>query len=186
MLDNNQSGTQNGTKVIGVLFGRFQPFHLSHLEGIKRYSEKVDEIIILVSDFPLLKYRHSPKLLSAKENPFSYDERREMIEKALVNEAGMGTDRFSVRPFLGYLLDMHRGDGDLNVYLIADHGKLSKYLKAAFRRSGRVAKSCSNGAETGVHATEIRSLIRDGKDWEGLVPQSTAAVVHRKAGVLVQ
>ncbi len=183
MDSNYQNDTHSETKVVGVVFGRFQPFHLSHMAALKRCSEKVDEMIVLVSDLPLLRYGHSPKMLSRAENPFDYKDRKEMIERALVDEAGIMEDKFSVHPFLKYLFDMHRRDADQNIYIIADHGKLSKYLKAAFRSKGRKASTYGNGAETGVHATEIRALIRAGREWEGLVPKSTADVVHTKIGV---
>lgn len=59
-----------------VLFiGRFQPFHLGHLDALKQISE--DEIIIGVG---------SSQYSDTDENPWTFEERKEMIEKSLQDQ----------------------------------------------------------------------------------------------------
>ena len=58
--------------MIALFIGRFQPFHSGHIDAIKQISEK--QIIIGVG---------SSQYSGTNDNPYSFEERREMIEKAL-------------------------------------------------------------------------------------------------------
>lgn len=58
----------------GILIGRFQPFHFGHLHLITEGLGLCDELIILVGS---VKRPRSPK------DPFSFEERRQMILDAL-------------------------------------------------------------------------------------------------------
>ena len=60
---------------IGLLIGRFQPFHNGHLEAIKKLSKEVDELVIATG---------SSQNKNTIHNPFSFDERAEMIENNLI------------------------------------------------------------------------------------------------------
>jgi bifunctional NMN adenylyltransferase/nudix hydrolase len=69
-----------------VFIGRFQPLHIGHLEVIDRARELADKVIILVgSSFQ----PRTPK------NPFTYVERRNMIQEALGIDAA---DWVIIRP----------------------------------------------------------------------------------------
>ena len=54
----------------GLLIGRFQPFHLGHLEALRFALSKVDNLWLGIGS------SNKPR---EKENPFSVDERKEMI-----------------------------------------------------------------------------------------------------------
>lgn len=57
-----------------VFIGRFQPFHNAHLEIIKKALEQTDRLVILIgSSFQPKTYK----------NPWSFDERKEMILSSL-------------------------------------------------------------------------------------------------------
>jgi len=63
---------------MNVLFiGRFQPFHKGHLEIIKKISAEYQNIIIGIG---------SSQYQNTLENPFSENERKEMIIESLKNE----------------------------------------------------------------------------------------------------
>ena len=55
-----------------LFIGRFQPFHSGHLDAIKQIPD--DEIIIGVG---------SSQYSGTDDNPYSFEERKEMIEQAL-------------------------------------------------------------------------------------------------------
>ncbi|MEK7065274.1 MAG: nicotinamide-nucleotide adenylyltransferase [Patescibacteria group bacterium] len=55
-----------------LFIGRFQPFHSGHLDAIKQISEK--EIIIGIG---------SSQYSGTDDNPYSFEERKKMIEQAL-------------------------------------------------------------------------------------------------------
>ena len=58
----------------GLVLGRFQPFHYGHLNLIKNIVEMSIEPLICVG---------SAQCSHTAENPFSIDERKEMIEAAM-------------------------------------------------------------------------------------------------------
>ena len=57
-----------------LFIGRFQPFHLGHLHVIKKYYNKYDILFIGIGSS---QYHHTA------ENPFTYEERKSMIELTL-------------------------------------------------------------------------------------------------------
>ena len=59
---------------LAVYIGRFQPFHNGHLEVVKKATDIARNVLILIGS--------SNASLSCK-NPWTYDERREMIGKSL-------------------------------------------------------------------------------------------------------
>jgi nicotinamide-nucleotide adenylyltransferase len=63
--------------MIALYVGRFQPFHLGHLDAIKQILIECDKILIVVG---------SAQYSRTKENPFSFIERKEMIEIILKKE----------------------------------------------------------------------------------------------------
>jgi nicotinamide-nucleotide adenylyltransferase len=64
----------------GLLIGRFQPFHLGHLDAVLFGLARVDQLSICIG---------SSNKYNEKKNPFSAAERREMIlssiEPSIVN-----------------------------------------------------------------------------------------------------
>jgi bifunctional NMN adenylyltransferase/nudix hydrolase len=71
-----------------VFIGRFQPLHHGHLAILRAALTRADRVVVLVG---------SANLARSPRNPFTYDERRLMIEAA-VAELGVGPDRVIVRP----------------------------------------------------------------------------------------
>ena len=59
-----------------LLIGRFQPFHNAHLEIIKRASKLTDQLIVVVGS------ANQPRTY---KNPFTFDERKQMILDATGN-----------------------------------------------------------------------------------------------------
>ena len=56
---------------IALILGRFQPFHLGHLELIRAVNNRYEKIIIAVG---------SAQEKGTAENPFDKDERKNMIK----------------------------------------------------------------------------------------------------------
>ena len=59
---------------VGLFIGRFQPFHNIHLKVIKLLYKYCDFLLIGVG---------SPDKKYTKDNPFSYNERKKMIQNTL-------------------------------------------------------------------------------------------------------
>ena len=60
-----------------LLIGRFQPFHKGHLQAIKKILKEANEVVIVIG---------SSQFKNTVENPFSAEERLEMIRQALKEE----------------------------------------------------------------------------------------------------
>ena len=63
--------------MIGFLIGRFQPFHLGHLEAIKFALSKVEHLHVGIG---------SSNKSHEKKNPFTADERKKMMLSSIDNE----------------------------------------------------------------------------------------------------
>src|SRR3989337_2069484 len=59
----------------GLYVGRFQPFHLGHLDAIKEVLKAVDELVIAIGS---AQYSHN------LNNPFTAGERLVMVRQALM------------------------------------------------------------------------------------------------------
>ena len=66
--------------------GRFQPFHLGHLEAIKWILEKCEEVAIVIG---------SSQESFTLRNPFTFEERKELIENSLEDE-GVEQARYAI------------------------------------------------------------------------------------------
>ena len=58
----------------GLYVGRFQPFHLGHVEAIKKILDEVEELVVVIGS---AQYSHN------RGNPFTVGERLVMIRNAL-------------------------------------------------------------------------------------------------------
>src|SRR6266702_2774642 len=85
----------------GSAHGRFQPFHLGHLEYVLAAKDRCAFLWIGITKFditasalnPLCTHREQPE-----NNPLTYYERLKMITAALL-ECGVGRERFGFVPF---------------------------------------------------------------------------------------
>jgi len=75
-------------KLPALYIGRFQPFHLGHLDAVKQILRKEKSLIIAIGS---AQYSRLP------ENPFSADEREKMI-KAALKEAGISAQKYKILP----------------------------------------------------------------------------------------
>lgn len=74
-----------------VFIGRFQPFHFGHRRVVQLALEQADHVLILVGS------SFKPRDIM---NPFTYDERRTMIENSLEPQ---DISRVTIRPLRDYL-----------------------------------------------------------------------------------
>lgn len=74
-----------------VFIGRFQPFHLGHKQVVKDALQQTDHLLILVGS------AHQPRTI---KNPFTYEERQQMILASLDPQ---DIARITIRPLRDYL-----------------------------------------------------------------------------------
>ena len=152
--------------------GRFQPFHLGHLEIIKKILKEYSELIILVGS---AQYSHT------LENPFTAGERIQMITEALEEEG------ISERVYIIPIDDIHRHA--IWVYYVQS---LTPPFDRVFSNEPVTIRLFE---EAGYSVTEtelqnreewsgtaIRRMMLNGEQWEECVPKSVATIIKKIDG----
>ena len=152
--------------MIGLLIGRFQPFHLGHLNAVKFALSSVDELLIGIG---------SSNKFSEKRNPFSADERKEMIESSL-DESTLGKIK------IYYIPDVN--DHDKWTYhideIVPKYDVVfsnDEFTHTLFGKRGIKVISVPLKQREIMSGTDIRVKIRDDQGWSGLVPDGTKKVL---------
>lgn len=150
---------------IALFVGRFQPFHLGHLKVIKWILKKYDKVVIVIG---------SSQESSTEKNPFSSKERKEMINKTLKAEQ---IKRYGIVE----IPDVY--DDDIWVQTILKKVKFdtvfsnNSWVKRCFEKFNvRVKEHPKYG---NISASEIRRQMREGKEWESLVPKEVEKTLKR-------
>ena len=157
----------------GLFVGRFQPFHIGHLEIIKKILAEVDELIIIVGSS---QYSHR------LDDPFTAGERITMIRLAL-EEIEAEFSRIWIIP----VPDVHQHSlwvsqivcYSPNFDVVYTNEPLTKRL---FTEAEFKVKHLPFIKRNLYSASEIRKRILDGKDWEKLVPSSVSKFIKKING----
>lgn len=154
--------------------GRFQPFHLGHLDLAKQILSECDEVIIAIT---------SSQFNYLQKDPFTAGERLEMIHASII-DSGLDLSKCYIIPI----------ENQFNVATWAG------YLKAALPKFDRVYSGneyvkmllADSGYEViapkfldreKFNATRIRSMINDDQNWQSLVPSAVAKVIENINGI---
>lgn len=158
----------------GLMMGRFQPFHLGHLELVKQILSECDEIIIALT---------GSQFNYIEKDPFTSGERIEMIHQTL-KENNIDLDRcyivavenqFNVATWASYLksslphFDKVYSGNDYVMMLLGDFGYSVVSPKFLDRAQ--------------YNATKIRQMIGNDKEWEKLVPFAVSKFIKNINGV---
>src|SRR3989338_5256968 len=85
----------------GFVYGKFQPFHLGHLDYIRTAAKKCQTLFVGIAyPYPIETYPkdpYRPENTSPLRNPFNFHERLEMVTHSLL-EDGMNPRNFFVIP----------------------------------------------------------------------------------------
>lgn len=161
-----------------LFLGRFQPFHLGHLNGLSQVFAREKYVIIGIGS---TEDDYTP------QNPFTAGERYQMIEAALLGKKIAGKiltrERFTVVP----------------VRNIHHYSLWVKHVESLLPPFGRVYSGSPIVqrlfAENGGHkviplhftkkisATEIRKNMAAGKKWKHLVPHAVAELIIKWDGI---
>jgi cytidyltransferase-like protein len=171
----------------GMIHGRFQPFHLGHLEYLKGAAARSEQLFVGITnpDRERIKPEASDPLRHLPEsNPYTYVERLLMV-KAAARDAGIEAARVHVIPFPvnePELWPAYVPDGVVQyIRLFSGWGgtKLDR-----LREAGYEVVVLDEGAEKEISGADVREALRTGGDWEALVPPGVAALLRRpRAGV---
>ena len=152
----------------GFLIGRFQPFHSGHLDAVLFALSRVENLWIGVG---------SSNKHNEKRNPFTADERREMIVSSIEPSI---IDRISI--FNIPDVDNHEKwtfeiDQIVPKYDVVFSN--DEFTKTLFeKRKIDVIPVVLKDREK-FSGTNIRDLITDDKNWQDLVPRGTRKVLDK-------
>jgi len=164
-----------------MIHGRFQPFHNGHLEYLAGAAERSDEVFVgitnpdprRIKEEPSDPLRHLPE-----SNPWSYVERMLMVKGAAA-DLGLEPTRVHVIPFPvnePELWPAYVPDGVTQyIRLFSEWGgtKIDR-----MREAGYEVVVLDDGIEKNVSGADVRRALREGGDWEALVPPAVAAVIR--------
>jgi len=162
--------------------GRFQPFHLGHL-GIINEMEKdgLEEVIIGIGS---AQYGH--KISSTLNNPFTANEREEMIKGSLDLKIPCSIikidDINSPSNWVSHVEDVV----EKNLYKKFDvvyTGKKSKNDINLFKKAGYKLKTVFFSGTSNITGTEIRKLMVSDGNWSAYVPAEVIDYILKINGV---
>jgi nicotinamide-nucleotide adenylyltransferase len=165
----------------GMIHGRFQPFHNGHLEYLHGAAERSDEVWIGITnpDPARVKAEPSDPLRHLPEsNPYSYPERL-LMAKAAAADLGLRPERVHVIPFPvnePELWPAYVPEGVTQyVRLFSAWGgtKLDR-----LRDAGYEVVVLDEGAEKQISGADVRAALREGREWESLVPAGVAEILR--------
>ena len=166
----------------GMIHGRFQPFHLGHLEYLRGAAAHCEELFVGITnpDPERIRPETSDPLRHLPEsNPFTYVERLLMV-KAAARDAEIDVARLHVIPFPVNEPELWRAyvpdDVVQFIRLFSDWGgtKLER-----LRDAGYEVVVLDEGAAKEISGADVRAALREGADWETLVPPGVADVLKR-------
>jgi nicotinamide-nucleotide adenylyltransferase len=158
----------------GLYVGRFQPFHLGHLEAIQDVLKEIDELVIVIGS---AQYSHNI------HNPFTAGERLVMIRHAL-QEASVDYSRLWIVPVPDVHLHM--------LWVSALEGYTPRFnvvysneplTRRLFMEAGYEVKSIKFFQRKVYTSTLVREKMLAGESWTKLVPKSVADFINEIDGV---
>ena len=159
---------------VGLLVGRFQPFHLGHLAAVKYALARVDYLYVVVG---------SAQRSHERDNPFTAAERITMIKSAL--------DGNEVDPAKWMAIPIADADSH-SLWVSTVESMVPKFdvvftndalTYLLFNEEGAEVKAVPYHERQKYSATNVRARILERKDWASLVPSQVAAWVREFGGV---
>lgn len=159
---------------VGVLVGRFQPFHNGHLEAVHYALRNVDYLYIVIG---------SSQKNHERDNPFTAGERIGMI-KAALDSSDVDPARWMAIPVAdteSHVLWPAHLKASVPVFdiVFTNDGLTTRLLK----EWGVDVQAVKYLRRSSYSATNVRNRILEEKEWERLVPAPVAAMVKRMDGV---
>lgn len=166
---------------LGMIHGRFQPFHNGHLEYLHLALGRSDSLLVGITNpdpFQTAEEDTSTHRHRADANPFTFYQRLEMIRCTTMDE-GIDPSRITIIPFPVNLPERWR-------YYVPAHAHHFVRVFSAWEQTkvdrlaagGFAVDILTPGATKDVEATEVRRRLAAGEDWRALVPAAVARIIE--------
>lgn len=167
---------------VGVIHGRFQPFHKDHLKYVTAGMEQTDFMFVAITnpDPSLTKPDESNPERSQKNfNPCTYYERLLMIQESLF-DAGYRQDRFCIVPLPINIPELYRYYVPQDaVYFLTIYDEWGEKKLKTFQDMNLKTEVLWKRNEKGIEGKEIRRRICSGEQWEEMVPPATLRIMEK-------
>ena len=152
----------------GLLIGRFQPFHLGHLDAVLFALSRVENLWIGIG---------SSNKHNEKKNPFTADERREMIVSSIEPSIIDRINIFNIPDVDNHEKWTFEIDQIVPKYDVVFSN--DEFTKTLFeKRKIDVIPVVLKDREK-FSGTNVRQLITDDKNWQDLVPKGAQKVLEK-------
>ncbi len=156
----------------GLLVGRFQPFHLGHLEAVKYALKHVDMLWIVIG---------SAQKSHESRNPFTAAERLSMIKDTL--ESNKISNWYAIPVYdadYHYIWVKSLSMMIPNYDIVFTNEPLTRLL---FEEEGKKILEVDLKDRSILSGTEIRRRIASNEEWRHLVSRETASIIERIDGI---
>jgi nicotinamide-nucleotide adenylyltransferase len=146
----------------GLLIGRFQPFHLGHLEALQFALSKVDKLWVGLG---------SSNKPAEKNNPFSAQERKTMILSSIDNSMKNKISIYFIPDLDNHVKWIEKIDTIVPKFdIVFSNDPLTDHLYS--KRTINVIPIPFLNRDK-LSGTNIRNLIISDQKWENFVPEGT-------------
>ncbi|MBM3896319.1 MAG: nicotinamide-nucleotide adenylyltransferase [Thaumarchaeota archaeon] len=150
----------------GLLIGRFQPFHLGHLEAILFGLSRVENLWIGIG---------SSNKSNEMKNPFTADERKEMIISSLDKKIVEKIKIYYIQDVSDHSKWTQEIDSIIPKYdVVFSNDEFTQHL---FQKRGVKVIPVTLKQRESFSGTNIRAKIANNQDWKDLVPEGTRNVL---------
>ncbi len=152
----------------GLLIGRFQPFHLGHLDAVLFGLSRSENLFVGIG---------SSNRFNERKNPFSAKERKEMIvssiEPSMIDRIKI-FDIPDVNDHEKWTFEIDQIVPKYDVVFSND-----EFTKTLFGKRGIDVITVTLKEREKFSGTNIRQLITDNENWHDLVPKGTQSVLEK-------
>ena len=146
----------------GLMIGRFQPFHLGHLEALKFALSKVDKLWVGLG---------SSNQPVQKNNPFSADQRQSMILSSITESMKAKISIYFIPDLDNHVKWIEKIDTIVPKFdIIFSNDKLTQHL---YRKRDIQVMPIPFLNRDVLSGTNIRDLIINDQKWDDFVPEGT-------------
>ncbi len=158
----------------GLMMGRFQPFHLGHLDLAQQILSECDEVVIALT---------GSQFNYIEKDPFTAGERIEMIHESL-KEDGVDLSKCFIVPI----------ENQFNIATWASYLKsILPQFEKVYSGNDYVTMLLANSGYDVIqpkfldrekyNGTQIRKMILNDQDWEKCIPSATSKIIKKINGV---